>query len=257
MRSLQGMVAWVTGAGSGIGEAAARALAEDGCTVVLSGRRREPLERVCAHIAEAGGRAEVEPLDIADADAVFRAAKAIHERHGRIDILVNNAGLNAPKRRWTELTPASWSNVVQVDLNGPAYCAQAVLPFMRAQGDGLMIQISSWAGKFTSYVAGGVYSAAKHAMVAMSQSINMEEFQNGIRSTVIMPAEVATPILDDRPVKLPQHVRNRMLQPADLGETIRFVARMPKHACLNEILISPTWNRAWTAAPDQHPPVEG
>ena len=200
MRDLEGKVAWVTGGGTGIGRAIAAALAADGATVVVSGRRREPLDET---VAAVGGAAEAEPVDIADPAAVRRAVAAIHGRHGRIDILVNNAGLNEPKRRWTELTPEAWANVVQVDLNGPAFCCQAVLPHMRAQCDGLIVHISSWAGKFTSYVAGGVYSAAKHALVAMSQSINMEEFQNGIRSTVVMPAEVDTPILEQRPVKLP------------------------------------------------------
>ncbi|MBM3490596.1 MAG: SDR family oxidoreductase [Alphaproteobacteria bacterium] len=253
-RSLTGTVAWVTGAGSGIGQAGARVLATAGAVVVLSGRRPEPLTDTAAAIAQAGGKAECLALDIADAGAVSAAAQAILARHGRLDILVNNAGINIKNRRWNQLTPEAWRQVVEVNLNGPVYCAQAALPAMRRQRDGLIINVASWAGRFPSYVSGAAYTASKHAMLAMNYSLNVEEFQHGIRACCILPAEVATPILDQRPVVLPAEERARMLQPEDLGETILFVARMPAHVCLNEILISPTWNRAFLGEPDRFPP---
>ena len=253
-RSLAGTVAWVTGAGTGIGQAGALALAKAGAFVALSGRRPELLAATEAAIAEAGGKAASLPLDIADAGAVQATADGILARHGRLDILVNNAGINVKHRHWNELTPAAWREVVEVNLNGPVYCAQAVLPAMRRQQDGLIINIASWAGRFPSYVSGPAYTAAKHAMLAMNHSLNEEEFRHGIRACCIQPAEVATPILDQRPVVLPPEVRARMLQPEDLGETILFVARMPRHACLNEILISPTWNRAFLGEADRFPP---
>jgi NADP-dependent 3-hydroxy acid dehydrogenase YdfG len=118
-----------------------------------------------------------------------------------------------------------------------------VLPLMRARRGGLIIHVSSWAGRFVSALTGAGYSATKHAVVAMSHSINQEEFANGIRSCCICPGEVATPILDKRPVPVSAEDRARMLQSDDLAETILFVARMPASVCVNEILISPTWNR--------------
>ena len=105
MGSLTGKVAWVTGAGSGIGQAAAIALARDGATVVLTGRRRAPLEETAAMIAEAGGKAEVKPADLMKSSAVEKTVAAIAKKHRRIDILVNNAGLNIQKRSWKQLTP--------------------------------------------------------------------------------------------------------------------------------------------------------
>jgi NADP-dependent 3-hydroxy acid dehydrogenase YdfG len=101
------------------------------------------------------------------------------------------------------------------------------------------------AGRTVSPLSGPGYTAAKHGVVAMSHSINMEECVNGIRACAICPAEVATPILDRRPVPPSAEERAKMLQPADLGSTIRWVAEQPPHVCLNEIIISPTWNRLY------------
>src|SRR4051795_2853580 len=131
------------------------------------------------------------------------------------------------------------------DLNGPFYASRAVLPMMRAQKGGLIIQISSWAGRYVSRLTGPAYCAAKHGPVPLEERTNQEECVNGIRSCCICPGEVATPILDKRPVPVSDADKARMLQADDLGETILFVARMPAHVCFNEILISPTWNRSY------------
>jgi NADP-dependent 3-hydroxy acid dehydrogenase YdfG len=243
--SLEGKIAWVTGAGSGIGEAAATALAAAGATVVLSGRREAPLEKVRSAIAAKGGRAHPEPGDMTDPARVQAIIQAIGERFGRLDILVNNAGVNVRERAWSELRPGSIDTVLAGNLSSAFYVAAACLPLMRAQKDGILIHTASWAGRFVSQVSGPAYTAAKHAVVAMSHSINMEECANGIRSSVICPAEVATPILDGRPVPVSAEDRARMLQPQDLGSLVLFIASQPKHVCLNEVLISPTWNRGY------------
>lgn len=241
--ALEGKVAWVTGAGSGIGEASALALAGDGAAVVLSGRRAEAIEATAETIRAAGGTAETAPLDIADKAAVAAVAAGIGERHGRLDILVNSAGLNVLERHWDQVTPEGWREVIGVDLDGAFYCTHAVLPGMRAQGGGLIIHISSWAGRYDTRLTGPAYNAAKHGLNAMNASLNIEEGKNGIRGCVICPGEVATPILDKRPVPVSDEDKARMLQQQDLGATVLFVARMPAHACVNEILISPTYNR--------------
>lgn len=243
MSSLNGKIAWITGAGSGIGLAGAQALAAAGATVILSGRRTEPLEKEVAAIVSAGGKAEAMALDVSDADAATRTAQAILQRHGTIDILVNSAGMNVPNRYWKNQTASGWSEVIRINLDGSFYCIAAVLPTMRKQQDGLIINISSWAGKYPSSVTGPAYNAAKHAVIAMTESLNMEECINGIRACAVCPAEVATPIMDRRPVPPTPEERARMLQPEDLGRTIRFIAEMPPHACINEVTISPTWNR--------------
>lgn len=243
MIDLAGHVAWVTGGGSGIGRAAAEALAGAGATVVVSGRRRGALDDVVAGIEAAGGRAEAETVTVDDAEAVSALAEHIAARHGRIDILVNSAGINVPDRRWAQMAAESWDKVVAIDLNGAFYCARAVLPAMRAQGGGLLIHISSWAGRYDSYLTGPAYNAAKHGLNAMSASLNMDEYVNGIRSCVICPGEVSTPIIDKRPIPVPEEERARMIQPEDMGEIVLSVARMDPRVCINEIVVSPTWNR--------------
>ena len=245
MKSLEGKTAWITGAGTGIGLAGAQALAQAGATVVMSGRRGAVLERESAAIRKAGGKATVEILDVSDADAVQRVAQSILARHGKVDVLVNSAGLNNPQRFWRDQTVESWDQVIRINLDGTFYCTKAVIPSMRTQKDGVVINISSWAGKYTSAMVGAAYNGSKAAVVSLTETINMEECANGIRACAICPAEVATPILDRRPVPPSAEERAKMLQPADLGETIRWVAEQPPHVCINEIIISPTWNRLY------------
>ena len=250
MSSLEDKVAWVTGAGSGIGRAGALALAGAGAHVVLSGRGREPLDETASLIAEGGGSATLEPVDVRDSGAVAALAERIGAAHSRLDILVNSAGLNLPARHWSEVTPEGWAQVVDTNLSGAAYCIAAALPLMRARRDGLVINISSWAGRFDSYLTGPAYSASKHGVVALNASLNIEECVNGIRGCAICPAEVATPIMKKRPTPPSDEDMARMLRPEDLGRTILFVALLPPHVCINEILISPTWNRIYLGGED-------
>jgi NADP-dependent 3-hydroxy acid dehydrogenase YdfG len=250
MTTLQGKVAWITGAGSGIGLAAAQALSDAGATVVLSGRRADVLQAGADAIVERGGRAETAPLDVSDAEAAQRAGKALLERHGKVDILVNSAGLNVPDRYWKNQNVSGWNDVIRINLDGSFYCIAAVLPSMRARKSGLVINISSWAGKYHTYMTGPAYNAAKHAVIAMTEHLNQEECINGIRACAVCPAEVATPIMDRRPVPPSAEDRAKMLQPVDLGRTIRFIAETPAHACINEITISPTLNRIFLGASD-------
>lgn len=242
LQSLKGKVAWITGAGSGIGEGAAVALADAGMTVILSGRRADKLTDVAQ---KTGG--EVLALDVADKSSVRKTVETIIARHGRIDVLVSSAGLNVKNRNWKYLTMEDWDQVIRIDLDGAFYCAHAVLPHMIAQHDGLIINISSWAGKHVGAVTGPAYSAAKFGMNAMNESINIEAGIHGVRAVAFCPGEVATPILDSRPVPPSAEDRARMVQPEDCGETIRFLAMLPKHVCINELTISPTWNRGHVA----------
>jgi NADP-dependent 3-hydroxy acid dehydrogenase YdfG len=245
LESLKNKVAWVTGAGTGIGQAGAVALAKNGAGVILSGRRKETLQETMDMIVQGGGETSMEVLDVSDAQAVQTVADRIIARYGRLDILVNNAGTNVAERHWGAVTPEKWDQVIHIDLNGAFYCAAAVVPIMRKQQDGLIINISSWAGRFYSYITGPAYCAAKHALVAMNASLNIEECIHGIRACVICPAEVWTPIIDRRPDALSIEEKSKMLKSDDLGETILFVARLPRHVCVNELVISPTWNRTY------------
>ena len=236
--SLQGKVAWITGGGSGIGLAGAVELAKAGAKVVISGRS-------AATLKEAAKKCDAETiaLDVSSKEEVQKAARELVKRHGAIDILVASAGINMPQRNFRNVSLDGWDQIVAVNLSGMFYCVQAVLPGMRERKDGLIINVSSWAGRYASTLTGPGYNATKHAVVALTESINMEECANGIRATSILPGEVATPILEKRPVPPPPEERARMLQAEDLGKTILFVATLPPRACVNELIISPTWNR--------------
>jgi len=248
MARLAGKIAWVTGAGSGIGEAAALALAEEGATLVLTGRRAAPLDAVAARIVQGGGQAHVQPADMMDSAAVQRVGAFLATRFGRLDVLVNNAGLNITPRRWAVLTPDGVDELVRGNLSSAFYAVTVALPLMRPQRDGVLIHTASMAGRNISMLSGAGYTAAKHGVVAMSHTINMEEGVNGIRSSVVCPGEVATPILDKRPNPVSAEDRARMVQSADVGDLIRYIACLPPHVVLNEVWVNPTWNRSYVSA---------
>ena len=247
-RRLAGKVAWVTGGGTGIGEAAALALARHGADIVLTGRRREPLELVAAQIHGLGAKAHVQPGDLTQPGAVRRIAAFIEGEIGRLDILLNNAGININDRHWDKLTPENALLMIDGNLAAAAQCVTVALPLMRARQDGLIIHTASMAGRFIGGFPGPLYTAAKHGIVAMSHSINMQECKNGIRSCVFLPGEVATAILDKRPNPVGPEERARMVQAEDCADLILYIANLPKRLVMNEVMLSPTWNRGYVAA---------
>jgi NADP-dependent 3-hydroxy acid dehydrogenase YdfG len=235
---LRGKVAWITGGGSGIGLAGGLELARAGVHVVISGRSADTLKDAERQV-KAVGSCEAIALDVSNKQAVLNAA----ERIGRVDILVNSAGINDPKRNFFNVSLEAWDRIVGINLSGMFYCVHAVLPGMRERKEGVIINVSSWAGRYASTLTGPAYNATKHAVIALTESINMEEGMNGIRATSVLPGEVATPILEKRPVPPTPEVRAKMLQAEDLGKTVFFIASLPARACINEIIISPTHNR--------------
>jgi len=250
---LQGKVAWVTGGGSGIGLAGAIELAQAGCQVVISGRDAAKLDAAQRQAETQGapaGTVRSAPLDVADSAAVERVAQDIQARLGRVDILVNSAGINFPRRFWNQTDSATFNQVVAVNLNGAMACTLAVLPGMRARREGTVINIASFAGWHYGYLTGPAYTASKAALMALTHAFNIEECVNGLRATSLCPGEVATPILQKRPVVPSAEEMGRMLQEKDLGRTIRFIAEMPAHVCINELVISPVWNRIYIGGED-------
>ena len=240
--SLSGKVAWITGGGSGIGLAGAIELSRAGAHVVISGRSKETLAAAEKQL-KAAGKGEAIAMDVADQAEVAKAAAAILKRHGRIDILVNSAGINLPKRNFRDVSNDGWDEIVRINLSGVFYCIQAVLPGMRRRKDGVIVNVSSWFGRYANALGGPGYGATKRAVLALTEQLNIEEAMNGIRATSVLPGEAATPILEKRPVPPSPEVRARMLQAEDLGRTIAFIAALPARVCVNEIIISPTWNR--------------
>lgn len=243
MTTLHGKTAWITGGASGIGRACALSLWRAGATIIVSARTQAAID---AMVRECGNERIIAlPLDVADRAAVETAGRQLQERVGAVDILINAAGINVPNRKLSRLTPADWDQVIDINLNGAFYCMHAVLPGMRDKGAGTIINISSWAGRFASSLTGAAYGASKHAMAAMTMSVAMEECANGIRACAIYPGETATPILVKRPSPPSADDLARMLQPEDVAAAVDFVIALPARATVNELVISPTWNRAF------------
>ncbi|MBT6305378.1 MAG: SDR family NAD(P)-dependent oxidoreductase [Rhodospirillaceae bacterium] len=243
MRNLNGMVAWVTGAGTGIGAGAAIALAREGVHVILTGRRLEPLEVVAASIRESDGNVEVAQGDAMDRSGMKKIAADIVKAHGKLDLLFNNHGVNVTDRNWGGGNLDGWDEVIDVNVKGAYNCAHAALEVMRPKGEGTIITTSSKAGVGYSPRAGVAYGASKHAVMALNQLMNIEEGNNGIRACVLSPGEVDTPILDYRPIPVPKEERERLIQSDDMGEIVVFIMKMPVRVTLNEVIISPTYTR--------------
>ncbi|WP_448212705.1 SDR family oxidoreductase [Colwellia sp. MEBiC06753] len=241
---LENKVAWVTGGGTGIGRAAAIKLAELGATVIVSGRREQPLIDTVTQIQQAQGRADYAVLDIGNKNNIYEVAQRLQQKHGDISVLVNNAAINLPTRHWHNMESDDWENVINVNINGSYHCINALLPTMRSNNDGLIVNVASWAGVHLTYLSGAAYSTSKTALIAMSNNLNLEEGHNGIRSTVISPGEVATDFAAQREGgSAAEGAYDIALQPEDVGDTIGFIAQLPKRACINEMVISPSNNR--------------
>ena len=246
MGRLEGQVAIVTGAGSGIGRATATAFAREGCRVALVGRRREPLEELAEQLEEHGGDVLLVPADVTDRGAVELLVEEVVSAWRRIDVLVNNAGSNVRRRKVEEVSEQDWDAVLRVNLTGTFLVTQAVLPHMRDQGSGTVLNVSSMAGHRASALTGPAYSAAKAGVISFTDSLNLTERVHGVRACAVCPGEVATPILDLRPQPPSVEARAAMLQPEDLAETLLHVAALPQRATIELLTIYPTVQRDWS-----------
>jgi NADP-dependent 3-hydroxy acid dehydrogenase YdfG len=231
--SLSGRVALVTGAGTGIGRATALALAAAGADVALLGRRREPLDEVAALIAAFGRRGQPCPVDVTDARAVEDAAHRAAEALGPADIAVAAAGVNA----WAEidaLDPASLRAALATNVEGVANLVRAVLPAMRAAGRGKFVVIASDNGRRPE-AGGSGYVASKFGAVGLALSVSQELHAAGIGVHVVEPGCVDTPWYppgEEAP-------RERMLHPDDVALAVLFLATLPEHVVLEELLLVP------------------
>lgn len=239
MKRLLDKIALVTGGGSGIGLAVARILLAEGARVAITGRQDNRL-RQAAESLQAADRFFYFPADVAQSDQVHKLVGRVQERLGPIDILVNNAGLNIRQRAFRDLSPESWRLLMQSNLDGAFYCIHAVLPGMLQRRDGIIINISSVAGKRASPLGGAAYAASKFGMSALGLCLAAEEKDSGIRVCNIYPGEVDTPILEQRPQALTEEQRQKILQPEDVAAAVLFVATLPPHVSVPELIIKPT-----------------
>lgn len=236
--TLNGKTALVTGGGSGIGWAIASALADAGMQVAVAGRRENQLQ------AMVDGRKKSPKIvyhrvNVAHRGSVNQLVDWARTTLGRIDILVNAAGVNIKDRSMASMSPEQWDQVMAINATGAYNCMHAVLPEMRERQDGLVINISSIAGKRASALGGIVYNASKFAMTALGVGAGNEENARGIRITNVYPGEVNTPILEQRPVPVSEEHKQSILQPDDVAQLVLAIALLPPRAHVPEVVIKP------------------
>jgi NADP-dependent 3-hydroxy acid dehydrogenase YdfG len=243
--TLEGKVALVTGASSGIGEATARALAREGAVVALGARRADRLESLRGQIESDGGRAVAIETDITDESQARSFVESAREQLGGIDILVNNAGvmLLGPV---TGADTAEWKRMVEVNLLGLLYCTHAALPPMTEQGSGHIVNLSSVAGRIAT-MGSAVYNLTKWGVGAFSEGLRQEVLHGGVRVTIIEPGFVQTelqghnenPTVQDQIKKMEEQIGD-LLQAEDIADAILYAVTRPQHVSINEVLVRPT-----------------
>jgi NADP-dependent 3-hydroxy acid dehydrogenase YdfG len=235
-------VLWITGGGSGMGAASARAAARDGWTVVLSGRRADRLAAVATEIRDDGGTADVLPLDANDPEAVAATRDTLLAQYGRLDGLVLAAGLNSPQRRWDDQSLPDFRAIVDTNLTAVVTVVDAALPALRESG-GIVVVVSSYAGWSFQPGAGVAYSASKTALGSVVRTLNQQEAGHGVRATHLCPGDVATDFLDQRPSVPDAAARAVMLQPEDIARSVSFVLEAPSYMRVDELVVSPVSQR--------------
>ena len=243
---LEGNVCIITGGGSGIGRGAALSMAQEGATVVLIGRTASKLESVKAEVAAAGGTAVSYTLDVADYEGVEQMTADVLEKFGRIDVLVNNAGHSSHHRRLLNTPPEEMRSVIDSNLIGTFFCTKAVVPAMLAAKSGTIINISSLAAVTPGPFSGFAYGAAKAAVINFTEFLNADLRNTGIRASVVVPGEVATPILDKRPVPPDAAARATMVDVDETSAAILLIATLPRRSNIPELVIRPTMHRNMT-----------
>ena len=239
MKRLNGQVAIVTGGGSGIGQGVALALAQEGARVVVCGRREQPLEATAAAIRAQGGEAMAVQADVARAQDVERLVQATLKAYGTVDILVNNAGIGGGETIHAHDIEA-WDQVMAINLRGPFLTARAVLPLMRAQRSGHIVNISSEAG-LEYYPGNGAYGVAKHALNALGEFIQRENQELGIRVNTICPGMVVTEMTQDEPGL--DH--SRCLYPEDIAELVVWLLTRRPNLKIGRPVLIQTMQNPW------------
>ncbi len=240
MGLLESQIAIITGAGTGIGRETALLFAGEGASVVLAGRRVEPLNEVMQVITKNGGTAVIHSTDLEDGEAAAALGKWTLDEFGKVDILVNNAGHSSRVRSIRFVSSEEWESVFRVNVEGVYRLTQSVVNSMIERGSGTIITTSSYAALHPGLLGGAAYSAAKAASYNLMRGINAELNEKGIRATTILPAEVDTPILENRPHMPDAAARATMMMPEDVAQAILLCATLPGRTVIEEIVMSPT-----------------
>lgn len=236
--NLRGKNVLVVGGGTGIGKAVAIHLATSGCKCAISGRRLEKLVSASEE-SPTENRILFQGVDVTDRQSVSKLFAWFGQEVGDIDILVYAAGINIKNRTMSAMSPEEWDQVMAINATGAYNCLNAVLPGMRKRKEGLVINISSIAGKRALALGGVAYAASKFAMTALGTAAGHEEAEHGIRITNVYPGEVDTPLMEQRSTPVTAEHRATMLRPADIAELVVSICALPSRVHVPEVVVKP------------------
>lgn len=238
-RPLLDRVVLVVGASSGMGRAISLELAAAGARIAAAARSADKLEGVAEAARRSGGEVNAFPADATDPAAMRRLVDAVMARHGRLDAVVITVGTNIAERRLDQLTPKSWGDMLDSNLNAAFHVSQAVVPAMRNQGAGLIVYISSSAARKPDQ-SGAAYQASKAGVLALAHAISEEERSNGIRTSVILPGLTHTDLVYKRPTAPTAEMLANALQPEDVAAAVLFIVGLPPRATVPEMQLFPS-----------------
>jgi NAD(P)-dependent dehydrogenase (short-subunit alcohol dehydrogenase family) len=243
--AMSAKTAVITGAGSGVGQASAVLMTQEGWNIVILGRRASALQETANLVAQACNNMTPPvclpiPCDIGDETQVKTMAQHVLATFSSVDAVINSAGTNTPKRSLAEIGQDDYKMMIDANLNGAYYCTQAFLPIMRKQGHGTIVNIGSIAGLQGSALAGVAYVMAKFGTRGLTQAINAEERKYGIRACHVAPGDINTPLLEKRPAPPPLELRGKMLTGEDVARCALLAINMPANAVIEEIVIRPS-----------------
>jgi NAD(P)-dependent dehydrogenase (short-subunit alcohol dehydrogenase family) len=241
---LQGRIVLVTGAGSGLGEATARAFAHAGCALACVDINQAAVERLCGELQACDCESLALPCDMGDADAVFQAVEATVQRFERLDVVVNCAAVDHTLSV-DEMTVAQWDQVIGVNLRGPFLLAKAALPIMRRQRSGHIVNIASTAAT-RAWANAAAYHASKWGLVGFGRGLGVEGRPDNIRTTTIIPGGMRTHFFDRFAAQgIPMPDEANLQDPANVAETIVFAVCMPSQSVMQEVIVTPLNETSW------------
>lgn len=240
MQELKGKVAIVTGGGRGLGEAICRMLGENGAIAIVADIREELAQKVALEIQAEGGKAQALQLDVCDCIGVEKAIGEIFSQYGQLDILINNAGVDVTLPV-DELSVEDWNRIIAVNLSGPFIMSKFVLPYMKQQQNGNIVNITSTAAK-RAWANASAYHASKWGLLGFNHALHVEARPHNIKVSAVVAGGMQTPFLLER---FPDIDLNNLQDPKHVADTIRYILMQPAQTVIPEVMVLPMRETSW------------
>jgi NADP-dependent 3-hydroxy acid dehydrogenase YdfG len=230
----------VTGGGQGLGAAICKTMAEDGAKVIAVDVNENKLQNVVKEITDSGGEIKSYPMNVADEKNVKDVINQIIKDLGKIDVVINNAGIDYTKSI-EEITYDEWNKVISVNLTGPFNVSKAVYPFMKKNGSGHIVNITSTAAK-RAWPNASAYHASKWGLLGLSHALHSEARKDNIKVTALVSGGMQTPFILER---FPEVDPNVLQDPKNVADTIKYVLCQPKETVIPEVMVLPMRETSW------------